>query len=127
MNTEQNINNVNQPVKRGRGRPLLVTATRILRLNPNTKAALGKGRVKENSQIIEIVCHRSFSQKNFQYGISPIISEKLVNFHSKKKDKPPIHHNINIVVTEPSQQEMVQEVAPVGNHADIIHEDMAVS
>lgn len=107
------INNAN-PVAAKRGRPLNPNATRILRVNPETKQVYSKGRISEGKPVLELVVHRRYSSKNFIYGDSPVVSENLVNFHAKHKVKPV--GNVQVIITEPAVEiPAVAESQPIAN------------
>jgi hypothetical protein len=93
MNENQN------PVKRGRGRPLVPTATKTIRISiPDANGAykvFGKGRVKAGTKCLEITLHRSV--KDYQHGITPVTSINEVVIKNKEKKHAP---TVNVQVTE---------------------------
>ncbi len=109
MNTTEN-----QTVTKRRGRPIVATATRILRRDVKTGKILGKGRIKNGLEIEEIVVHRSFDSGNYVEGQTPVVSRKNVIFHTKNKEVPVA--KINVVVTEPVEMPVVVEQVAVGEN-----------
>ncbi len=105
MNNENNTTEV----KRGRGRPIVETCTRILRRDPKTGKIFGKGRVTEGTKVECLTVHRSWNSVNYKEGVTPVIKRETVEFHSEKKATKPVSVHVNII--EPSQNvESVEHV-----------------
>jgi hypothetical protein len=100
MNTNNN-ENVAAPVKKGRGRPIVPTATKLVRVNPSTGTIYGKGRVKAGTRLLICEIHRSHV-KNFALDRTPILSQKEVTVGGE--NAAPIAINIQAQVIQPAPE-----------------------
>ena len=95
MNENQN------PVKRGRGRPLLETATKIIRISvPDADGnykVFGKGRIPLGTKCLECEAHRSVALADYKHGVTPVKSVKEVTIVGKDKKHAP---TVNVQVFE---------------------------
>jgi len=113
----QTEENVNAPVKRGRGRPLKIDAVRTINVNPATGAVYGKGRIKIGTVVLAVTLHRSLV-KDYQHGKTAIVSMETITI--EKKNKPPIANKINVIVVEAAAPETIAEAAPIQN-SEVVH------
>ncbi len=111
MNTnETNSTETIQVAAKKRGRPLDMTATRVLRVNPETGKAYGKGRVLAGTPVLLVTVHRKINSDNYVHGTTSVIAtENAVVINTQKPKAKP--SNIQLHVIEPSDAPAVEAVA----------------
>ena len=99
---ETNTAETVQVAAKKRGRPLDMTATRVLRVNPETGKAYGKGRILAGTPVLLVTVHRQINSDNYIHGTTPVVASEnavVINTQKPKAAKP---SNVQLHVIEPS-------------------------
>lgn len=99
---------------RGPGRPIVPTATRVIRLDKETHKPFLRGAPKVGEEYEYVTVHRSITASTYVHGTSAIVGEPVIKTTGNRKPRvKKAVSSVNVNVITPTQE----NVAPAATEA----------